>query len=450
MKFILWQEIKEILLKNLKIFLMSVLAFTLLCVTIGICLDNYIYASGEQASMEESYSGKTFFKIIVDGENEVIQSFFSSENTESIKAFFDRMKNDPDFAYRYAHTNQVEFYNVEDDNFNESDFPAYTDACVTGYESGEVYGGSDYLSLKGVWVDHLFGTESTMSLSSGRWFTEEEFYADDAENLSFPVILGHEYEGLYELGDTLEYAHLGTVDNITLTVVGFLDEGSYFYDNNNDKIILDRYMMVPEPETGDSFPYLNEDGTYNEFFLSAYSTKIMNCRIICENEVAAQVQEKVSSIIREMGLSAIRISNETDGATQELADAEESTASTLAVCIFILVTCVVVYGIQMNYRIIRGRRKYGILLLNGITKPRIFLLMILDSLIVFLLSDGLYGIFWLLNRAAGETNGIVNGTAWIFPVVLLLQLLILVGIGFYGTLKITCAENLSMVLRENE
>ena len=72
---------------------------------------------------------------------------------------------------------------------------------------------------------------------------------DSPEGIVIPVILGHEYRDLYQVGDRIENAHMGTVKPLTLEVVGFLKEASFFYDNNAIRILLDRYMIVASIET---------------------------------------------------------------------------------------------------------------------------------------------------------------------------------------------------------
>lgn len=157
--------------------------------------------------------------------------------------------------------------------------------------------------MKGIFADCLLGTESTLGLSEGSWFDDQDFYVADKDNIEIPVILGHEYLELYKLGERIENAHIGTVENTTLVVIGFLKENSYYYNNNNDKIILNRYMVVPSVEVTDNFPYRNEDGSYNDFFLNAYdSLKIMNTRVICSNKEAENVKKEIKQICRENGL----------------------------------------------------------------------------------------------------------------------------------------------------
>lgn len=75
--------------------------------------------------------------------------------------------------------------------------------------------------------------------------TGRNFEADDftihALTDSIPVILGHAYAGLYEIGDTLPLSlHL---QPLTFTVVGFLQANTTFRFDLD--IPLDRYILVP-------------------------------------------------------------------------------------------------------------------------------------------------------------------------------------------------------------
>lgn len=448
MKFIVLKEIKEFLIKNKKVFVLSVLAFAFSCVAINLTLTYYLDAEKLQKEMEESYGNKSFYKIMINGDDEAISNFFSADNVEKRKNFFDRISSSPNFEYRYATENSIEFFNEEDSGYSQEEFPAYKEACLYGYEIGDPSIREDYVGLKGIFADHLFGTESTISLSEGSWFKNEDFYYDKYKNLEIPVILGNEYSKLYRLGDKIENAHIGTVENTTLVVVGFLKENSYFYNNNNEKIILNRYMVVPAVEVTKAFPYLNEDGTYNEFFLNAYdSLKMMNARIICDSKASDCVKEEINQICKDTGLYEIRIYDETAGSMRELEDTGILVNQCLSITLFIIILSTVVYGIQLKYKLIKERKKYSIFILNGITKKQLFLITITDSLLVFAVADIIFVIFWFFNFSKGNSGlGLSFYTFILIPV---LELFILIVMGLYGTLQ-TTRINMSMTLRENE
>lgn len=448
MKWIVLKEIKEFLLKNKKVFWLSVFAFAFSCVAINLTLTYYLDAESIRKEMEESYGDKSFYKIMVQGDEEALANFFTAEHVMKIKKFFEEICSSPDFEYRYAQKNSIEFFDVENPAYSPKDFPAYKETCLYGYETGEPSVREDYVSLKGIFADHLFGTESTLELSEGSWFQNTDFYIDSQENMELPVILGHEYAGLYKLGDRIQHAHIGTVENTTLTVVGFLKENSYFYDNNNDKIVLNRYLVVPSVEVTDRFPYRNRDGSYNDCFLNAYdSLKIMNARIICSRTSAKRVEKEIKEICQNTGMYEIRVQDETSGAVEDLKDMESRASSCLSISLFIIILSTIVYGIQLNYKLVKDRKKYSIFVLNGMTRKQLFLITIVDSLFVFVVADVLFLAFWFFNFRRGTQGLGLSG--YTFVLIPVLELCILIVMGLYGTWQ-TNRINMSMALRENE
>lgn len=448
MKCIVLKEIKEFLVNNTKVFMLSVFAFAFSCVAINLTLSYYLDAEKLQKEMEERYGDKSFYKIMVQGDEEALANFFAAEHVMKIKNFFEEISRSPNFEYRYAKDNAIEFFDEENTEYSSKDFPAYKETCLYGYETGEPSVRQDYVSLKGIFADYLFGTESTLELSEGSWFQNTDFYIDNLDNMELPVILGHEYAELYKLGDRIEHAHIGSVENITLTVVGFLKENSYFYSNNNEKIVLNRYMVVPAVEVTDRFSYLNEDGSYKDFFVNAYdSLKIMNARIICNKTSAERVEKEIGEICRKTGLYEIRVYDETSGATAELKDTELLVHSCLSISLFIIVLSTIVYGIQFNYKLVKDIKKYSIFILNGMTRKQLFLITIADSLLVFAVADILFLVFWLFNFSKGNQG--LGLTGYTFILIPVLELCILIAMGLYGTLQ-TARLNMSMTLRENE
>ena len=448
MRFIVLNEMKEFLYKNTKVFLLSVLALAFSCVAINITLTYYLDAVELQNEMEESYGNRNFYKIMVNGDDEALADFFSADNVEKIKLFFDEMNNASDFEYRYVVENSIEFFDENNPDYGQKNFPAHKDTCLYGYETGDASYGDDYICLKGIFADHLFGTEPTLSLAKGNWFTSEEFYIDSQDNIEIPVILGNEYAEYNRLGDRIKNAHIGTVDNITLIVKGFLEENSYFYDNNNDKVLLNRYMVVPAVEVSAAFPYQNQDGSYNDFFLNLYdSLKIMNARVICESKFAKKVKKEVNQICKKAELYEIRINDETAGAAKELDDTKEITNACLMISIIVIVLSTIVYGIQLNYKLVKDRKKYSIFILNGITRRQLFSITIADSLLVFVAADIVFIVFWLFNFSRGNSGLGLSG--YTFILIPMIELIILIIMGLYGTMQ-TMKINMSTILRENE
>lgn len=439
-------EIKDFLIKNTKIFLLSSFAFMLSCIAVNITLTNFVKTHQESIAMEESYGNKNYYKINLNGDEEVFSNFFGGNNVERIKNAFEQLNAEKIFNYRYEIENGIEFFSIDDPTYGKDDFPQYPQECVYGYEEGEPAVYEDYLQLKGIFADHLFKTEPNIRLSEGEWFEEEDFYVHSLDDIHLPVILGNEYKNYYRIGDTLTNAHIATEESITLKIIGFFEKGSYFYDNNNDKILLNRYIVVPSVET--TYDYITETGEIDQFFKYAYdSTKIMNARIICNEEDAEDVNKRVNQIFMENQLYELRLVDESNGAKKALEESKNLAWSSLIISIFIILFSTIVYGIQMYYKILQNKRKYSVFLLKGITKKQIFLLTLTDALAVFILANILFVIFWTLNASRGFDG--LGLTSWTFIVIPLMEVFILVTMGILGIKRIGQLD-MSSVLRENE
>lgn len=443
---IVFLEIKDFIIKNTKIFLLSAFAFMLSCIAVNITLTNFVMANQEQEAMEESYGNKCYYKINLNGDEEVFRNFFGGGNAEKIKTVFEQLNKDSLFDYRYEIQNGIEFFSTQNPEYGQEDFPLHSQECVYGYEEGEPNVYDNYLQLKGIFADRLFSSEPNIDLEDGKWFEDKDFYVDSLEDIHLPVILGNEYRDYYEIGDELTDAHIATEESITLEVVGFFEKDSFFYDNNNDKILLNRYMVVPSVET--TYNYAAKEGELDQFFKYAYdSTKIMNARIICKERDAEEVKSRVNQIFIENQLYELRLTDESSGAKKALEDSKSMAWSSLVISIFVILFSVIVYGIQMYYKILQNKRKYGVFQLNGITRRQIFLLTLTDTLTVFILADFLFVIFWTINANRGfEGLGL---TGWTFVVIPLMEVFILLVMGVLGMHQIRYL-NMSSVLRENE
>lgn len=443
---IIWIEIKELFKSGKKIFILSILAFTCGCAAVNISLNFYSSMRIATQSAIESYGNKSFYKLVLPGETDVYERVFSDEYLPNIKAAFEQLKSDKAFDYRYNVENLIDFFDVYNSDYNQSDFPNYKEEFLVGYESGEAVIYNDYLTLKAFYVDNLFYNEPYVSLSDGEWFSEDSFYVSDLNSIELPVILGSDYGDLYKLGDKIENAHLGTENSITLNVIGFFTKGSYFYDNNNDKCILDRYMTVPAIET--TYNGMLGDKSYDLFTKSTYDgLKITNTRIVFDTNNEEEVLKRVYQILHDNNLYEFRLFDETGGLTVMLEKSKSETLTAMAVAIFIITLIVIMFCIQTYYKILKNKKKFSIFMLNGITRIQLFFIVIIETLMVFVLSTILFGILYgLFYNSKYIDLGLNNYAFIIIPII---ELALTCFIGIFGVKKIQ-KTNMSSTLREHE
>ena len=452
-----WLEMKNYLKGNLAVFILSVLAFTFACITINLTMFNYLQADEFRRENEESYGNKVFYKVSLPPSSAVFMRVFGNENRANIINAFEQLKNDPLFEYRYRQPNSIEFYDFDNPNFGADDFPRHRDEFLHGYEQGrtEFAKQDDYLALKGLYADRLLINEPNVNVASGRWFTEEEFYVHDPNSIQFPVILGAGYRDLYEIGDVIEYMQMGSENPITMYVIGFLEQDSWFYDNNNERLLLNRYMVVPSPEL--TYDVILPDGSYCEFSRFVYNSSIMmNARIVVDERNAEMAMQKVYQIWADNKLYEFELFDETGGAQRWLVMAREQTLSNLIISIFTLLVCVLMFSIQANYKLNKYKKKYGIYMMSGITTKQLLVIMFQDIVLMFVLSFGLmyvlteiYTAIWHNNPAVFHRFDIAPVSTETVIVLLITQFSLLCFIGITGYIKIHKTD-MSAALREHE
>lgn len=439
-------ELKTVFASHKRIFLLSVLAFTCACIGINASMSGLLLTRTQHQATEESFGNKTAYEITMDGESDTYIRVFSNENSGKVKSLFEALSRDPSIRFRYSTENLMDFFDPDDPSYNHDDFPRFKEEFRIGYETGDVVYDDSYLTLKAIYADKLFFSEQGVNIEDGRSFQDTDYIVDSPEGIVIPVILGHEYRDLYQVGDRIENAHMGTVKPLTLEVVGFLKEGSFFYDNNAIRILLDRYMIVPSIET--AYDGRLENGTYDELTHAAYdSMKIINSRILCENSDRDEVEKRVRNMFTENGFSELRLSEESKGAQMQLHHARENLTVSILITSFVIVLICLMILISTFYRITKDRKKYSIYSLHGISNGKIALLVNVETILIFLCSAILFFVMRSLfaSLPALDFGLHTHSVLSIFSI----QILLLFLIGLYGKKKVRKVD-MSSVLREHD
>ncbi len=442
----IWQEICDVFRRHRLIFFLSVLAFTCACVGINASLTCMLQEASERDAAENTYGGKAAFKITMDGDSDSFNRVFGNENAGNIKALFDALKSDESFIFRYTKENMVDFFDPNNPDYGAEDFPAYKEEFLVGYETGTSICYEDYIALKAFYADRLFCGEYGIKIESGREFADSDFIIHSPEKITLPVLLGSGYRDLYKVGDRIENAHFGTEQTITLEVIGFFDRGSYFYDCNTTKQILDRYMVIPAVET--AYDGRQSDGRYDDFTHAAYDTfKLYNTRILCDEDESVLVMNRVMELMHEYGFSELYLLPESEGYAAYLNHAREDTIASTVITVFIIAMIVIMICIQTYYRIIQSQKKYCILTLGGISSHQLFWLTAAETLLVFVMSAIL---FFIMKFTLGNSGYFDFGLSrYSLSVIMTIEGILLIIIGCYGVRKIRQLD-ISTVLREHE
>lgn len=333
---IIWHEIRYSLAKNFREFVLLVMAFACSCIAINITLTNFIESKNEAASAKESYGDQTFYKLWLSGEETVYQRVFGDDYTDETKDIFEELEADKDFRYLYRTTFDIFFGDKSSSDTKNIKYPK--EAC-SGY--GEEYyddtyfTGNNDLYLKGVFADKLFCEEKNIHLADGEWFSDNDFYVKSAENMELPVILGAKYRQMYKVGDVINNANIWGAENVTFRVKGIFEQGSYFYDNNNDKVDLDAYMVIPDAKPTYSYDQANEiDKT---FYNETYGKVLMNARIVCESKKADEVRARIYEILHDHELYEMKVFDESGGSRTYIASMKELVKTSGVITLFMLI-----------------------------------------------------------------------------------------------------------------
>ncbi|MHB8061679.1 MAG: ABC transporter permease family protein [Ruminiclostridium sp.] len=370
-------EITRILKKNRKVFIPTLISFTCSILMIGMALSGYMGQVENEKLLKDGYGNRSFYKIVYDGEiGDLFKKVFRDESILDVQKAMFELSNSKDFDYYYSNPQNIDFF----DNTNLK----YKDEFLYGYEEGRIHTG--YTSLKALYADKKFFEHNTVKLLSGRAFNNREYVVEDKEDIVLPVVLGYDYSDLYQIGDTLYNSTLWDKTPIDLYVVGFLEKNSYFYNNNNKLVALNRYMIIPYIDP--TFNPVLKDGSIDSFFVGAYDgIKLMNARIVCENENAETVKNKVISILRENKLYDFFLFEETAGATWVYEMIKQFTLLSLSITIITVMVCTIMMILGIYNKLRREIKNYGIYLLIGFERDQIFVFSVLETILIYIISN---------------------------------------------------------------
>lgn len=364
-------EILRIWQKNWKIILLNIVGFTSMVVLIGLSMSYYIDKADYKNTLEDSYGKKSFYKILYDGEiPDLYKNVYSTDAILNVKNAFDELSTSSDFELHYTDVQAVFFMDKSDVKFEET--------FLDGYETGFAVSDKEYAALKAVYADKLFFKDNNVVLNDGTTFTEDDYIFNN-EVTSVPVILGADYAKYYRIGDVIPNANFWDETNISLSVIGFFAEDSYFYDNNNEQIFLNRYMVIPDVEVE------KRNDCSQSFFVGAYSgTKLMNARIVCNEGAENQMVSAVNRILNDNKLFDFYLFDESSGAKRVLERSKEFTWIGLIITVITLVVCTAMLILEAFSRILQEVKNYSIYILIGFGKVKIFVFSILEVLMIFI------------------------------------------------------------------
>lgn len=429
-------EIKRIVKKNKK-FLVNLTGFLCSVIIIALSLNYYIIEKKYEQDLKDSYGDKAFFKITYEGDdlNDMFDTIFGDETILNVSRAVAELDSSSIFTHSYSDADNI-FFLDGDVNYKEE--------CQSGYEDGTI--NDETTVLKVVYADNQFFNGKFLKLSSGRAFTEADHYVANSTNIQLPIILGDGYSELYEIGDVIKNANLWDEHTVDFYIVGFLQKDSCFYDNNNDLVDLDYYMVVPDILP--TYDPVQSDGSIDSFYEGAYSgIKLMNSRIICDKADVDEVKQAVMSILNNNQLYDFYLFDETAGAVRTYEGFQYFTTMNLIIMVIIVSVCFIMILLSVNAKILSELKNYSIYLLLGFSKKKIFVYAALETIMIFMLGDVLAAMVFSYMYIIDFSNVITQIPVLLF--ILSLQIIQL-AIVWLITMKNIMKKDLSSLLHRKE
>ena len=210
-----------------------------------------------------------------------------------------------------------------------------------------------FSNIKGYYIDSGYNKEFPLETTKGRTLNEEDFTIED----NIPIILGSEYEDIYNVGDEFEYFDYLSVKGKKLHIIGILKADTYFFEGGSI-ITLDDKVICPLQNLDNS-----ENIKSKVFFW------LSQCLIVTDNEQEAlsDIRDK-SSQLELYNFKFKNCEKDIKYLIDELSE-NYKVAMKLGITIFLFISIGII-TVQLN-GIKEKINEYGIHLLSGATKKDI-------------------------------------------------------------------------------
>lgn len=240
---------KHSFLATLMVILMT-LSLVLLCTTFY--HNNKIEENVQ--NFDETFGNKTYYFMYESFGDFEYYKYLDDDNSGDFKnllKFNKLLHSEENFNFISLNSQYVEVHGIKvPDIFLYSYEEGYSEDSV--YQRDE----KTYYCAKAIQVSQSFFGEFDINISKGRSFDKADY--NYSNNRNIPVLLGSAYKDILSVGDTFSCEYL--FEDVVCEVIGFVDENSYFFENNDNNFIsCERYIIMPAmySET-DSPTYFNK------------------------------------------------------------------------------------------------------------------------------------------------------------------------------------------------
>lgn len=275
--------------------------------------------------------------------------------------------------YREINSGELALYTYQVQYLNLQGFDSSTLRKLQNISGSE----EDSQSYQMIYISDYGAKGMNLKLNEGRWFTEEDYNnLKDVEY--FPVIMGSEYKGKFNLGDIFYYNDGEGEDKAV--VVGFLDSNQIVEAYGMVQEDFDKSILAP---LSLDFPRTNID----EDMLNRMRVRMLGEGILYSPDDSLDVQKYINQLTSKYGYYTIEASPVDGTAFSETKSLSERNILLIGIlALLTTIICTISLGGILYNRTLDDRRTFCIFMSAGIPAWKINLSLIIEMVFWIILS----------------------------------------------------------------
>jgi len=204
---------------------------------------NRIYQNNEMFSLSHTLEGDDIFDALED-----------DDLLHRLAIFYDGLNHSDNIHFLSMHHQFISIRNfrgsiIFDYNYEFRHIPEIAE-FIGSYLIEEEW----YMDVNSLQMNQQSFEFFDLAILEGEGFLWENIHYSDHR---IPILLGADYRGIYEIGDTLEGIFYFT--HFEFEVVGFLEVNSTLFYFNDPEYYLDRYIIIPYPSNLQELDLIESD-----------------------------------------------------------------------------------------------------------------------------------------------------------------------------------------------
>lgn len=162
--------------------------------------------------------------------------FQEKDSFKRLNDFANEIKNDKKFTAYTVNTQPMEVIDFKGGpNFSIYD-EVGEEQITPDYRNGQVYH-----TIKSIQLNSNVLEMNHIQLKEGNYFTNSDYQFK--KNKVIPVLLGADYEGIYQLNETIQISYY--FNDFKAKIIGFIEKDEKVYSNLEPELILNDLIVLP-------------------------------------------------------------------------------------------------------------------------------------------------------------------------------------------------------------